>query len=366
MSSNQFDLAVFGSGPSALYLAALLAEGQTRRIVLIHNPATRVRLPRSFELSAGFIARPETWRLLTAGSAETARRLSTAGLGGALERTRLTLARTGASGRFALGHVRALASAHGAEIQRASLPPNPEWDATGHAAHGLLLREVWRFAPERAHDAFLAWHNKLGIERLPRAQTDEIAIGRDGSLRLTAGSQRIAAELAVLADDEFILDFAGGAELEAGFRIEQRTALLTAPTADRLPDRAAFLLAEDFALHQAPSGAIAAVGAGAPGPLAERILRLLPALASASIAGRARFAGLASLDGAPQIGRGKSRRAFVVGGLGETGFFLMPSLARFIAGAAEGHEKAFWSARAIGRDAATRVDEIAAPLAGAA
>ena len=44
----------------------------------------------------------------------------------------------------------------------------------------------------------------------------------------------------------------------------------------------------------------------------------------------------------------------------------MPSLARFISGDAETAEKTFWSARAIGRDRATRVDEISAPMPGAA
>ncbi|MEX1180794.1 MAG: FAD-dependent oxidoreductase [Cucumibacter sp.] len=366
MQSSQYDLAVFGSTPLALYLAAMLAEDQSRRIVLIHNPATRVRLLRGLDLSVGALTRPEAWRRLVEGTAETLRRLGGAGLSGALEHCDILMMRAGPPGRAALGHVRAMASAHGIAVERIAAPANPAWDAVGRGAHALLIRDAWRFAGERGHDGFAAWHKKLGVERLARAGIEELLITRDGTVRMSVGGRRIAVDNSILADDEAIHDHANAPDVSVGLRSQVRTGFLTEPIAERLPGRVTVVLGEGFSLLQRPGGALSAIGDGAGGPAAERLLRFLPMFENARLAGRAHFHSFDSRDGAPQAGRGKTRRTSIVGGLGESGFFLAPSLARYLTGAASPEEKSFWAARALGRDGGPRVDELGASLLGAA
>lgn len=366
MNSNQFDLAVFGSSPQALFLAALMAENQSRRIVLLHNPGTRVRLIRELDLSFAAVTRPETWRLLSQGVEETRRYFARADLAQHLERCDLLLVRSGETGRAELGHVRAMAGAHGIAVEPFAAAPIAGWDEAGWPPHALLVRDVWRFAAERAHDGFAAWHERLGVRRIAVGDVDEATFSRDGSVRLSAGDERIGAEATVLADDDAIAAHANAADIESTLGERVATAMLTEPAGERLPGRVPVVVGEDFTAHLRGSGALYAAGSGAGGPLAERVLRLLPAFENARLAGRARYHALQSLDGAPVAGRGRTRRSWIVGGMAPLGLFLMPSVARVILDAADAGEAAYWAGRGPSRGGQPVADIGSSALPGAA
>lgn len=361
MKSNQYDLAVFGSTPSALFLAALMAEDQSRRIVLVHNPATTVRLMRGLDLSVGAMTRPETWRRLAEGVEETRRRLAAGNAGHCLERGDVVMMRSGEAGRAVLGHLRAVAGAHGLAIERFAAPAGPAWEEAGIAAHAILFRDAWRLDGDRAAEGLAGWHGRAGVRRIGIGEVEELLFTRDGDVRMTVGGERVVGGEAVLADDEMILEHANEPDFKGVLTAGPNTGLLTEPVAERLPGRVPVVLGEGFAALQGASGALAAICEGPGGPGAARLLRYLPMFDGARLAGRSRFVALGAADGAAAVGRGKTRRCWIVGGLGETGFFLMPGLARFIAGRPSADEKAYWHARALTRDPGAPVADVGVP-----
>ena len=79
MSESAVDFAVFGSSPLASLVAGLLASRHKRRVIIVGEPEARYRLPRALDLSVAPITRPETWALLTANKADSAKLISKIG-----------------------------------------------------------------------------------------------------------------------------------------------------------------------------------------------------------------------------------------------------------------------------------------------
>lgn len=365
MKPNQYDLAVFGSSPQAQVLAALIAENQARRVLLVHNPASQVPLMRALDLSVGPIARPARWRQLRRGVEETQRIFAAAGLGTCLEHCDLVLMRDGAAGEAALGHVRALAGAHGLAVERLAVPAGGDREQAGAAIQALIWRDAMRFDAARAYPKFAEWHERAGVARVGIGEVEELMISRDGSVRLSARGEPMAADAVVLADDEAVLAHANAPDIAGRLATIAMTGFLTEPVKTRLPGRAAVVVGEGFAALQHASGVLSAFGEGAGGRLAEQMLGHLTGLEDVRLAGRSRYSALGSTDGAPVVGRGRTRRTWIVGGLGTTGLFEMVSLARFVAGQSDAGETDFWRAHALSRESG-RVDDLAVTAAAEA
>ncbi len=365
MKPNQYDLAVFGSSPQAQVLAALMAENQARRVLIVHNPASQVPLMRALDLSVGPIARPARWRALRRGVEETLRVAAAAGLGTSLDRCDVVMVRDGPSGAAALGHIRAMADAHGLAVERLA-PAGPAREETGAPSDALIWRDATRFDAGRAHGRFAEWHERVGVTRLGIGEIGELLITRDGTVRLEGRGERMTAGQAVLADDEAILAHANAPDIGARLASVAMTGLLTEPVKTRLPGRAAVVIGEGLVVLQHASGVLSAFGEGSGGRLAERLLSHLSGFEDVRLAGRSRYSMLRSIDGAPVVGRGRTRRVWIVGGLGMTGLFEMASLGRFISGQSDRQETAFWRAHSLDRDGAGVADLAAIATAEAA
>ncbi|WP_029042686.1 FAD-binding oxidoreductase/lyase [Cucumibacter marinus] len=344
MTSQHYDLAVLGSDPFALFLAALLHEDHSRKVILIHNPANRRRLARRFDAAAGAYARPGMWRLLTEGATESRKRLRTAKAQGGLTRLDIAL-RLG--DKAALGHVQALAET----VRKAAEPlVGVPADFAGNHQAGLIFRDVDFVDRLAMRSRMDDWHQRLGLEQLSLGTVDSINFVRDGGVRIARGEDRITSDDAVLAGGAMMLRHASPEDTSQALRKQVFTAYLLEPGAVRLPQQIPVWLDDRIALQQRPDLAIACVVRGDREEAARTLLDAMPGLAELKIAGRGRFERLVTADAAPIAGKGRAIRHWLLAGLGTGAFFLAPSLARLIAGEASDIEQEFWRARTPFRD----------------
>lgn len=337
MADAAFDIAVFGSTPMALLLAGLLKSEHGKRVCLVADPWSPFRLPFCYDLSVAPLTRPETWSLLRSASIETMKLLGALGKGLIERIDPLFIADVPASAR-ALSHMRHMAFGYGYAAERPIERSLPE---TGAACR---IRDAAILVGGRIEPALAAWHDRLELRRLPAAATSA-SLRRDGSARLSLAGAVVEADQAVLADDTAILTRLDPDERDRLLHVGGLTAILTEP-AKPLPAPLIHYLDRDVVLLQRRRGsAIVALAGGGEAEARERVGACLGPLAPLSRAGQTSIRRVATLDGAPLVGFAKGLRTMVLAGLGPTGAFLAPALARHLAGAATEAEKRYFAAR---------------------
>ncbi|MEQ1768870.1 MAG: hypothetical protein ABL879_03450 [Devosia sp.] len=333
MDSSPHDIAVFGSTPLALLLAGALAARHEKRVILVGERYSPLRLSESLHLCALPSARPETWSLLATLEAETAVLLAEAGAP-APSRTTVTL-HAEQSSVAALAHIRHLAAAYGLRT---------EADKSGSS---LRLRGVATLAEDTSYPALDSWMDRLGIIRLPGADT-ELSVLKNGSAVLTTGAQLLTAKHAVLADDTAIMSVLHPAARPYMLRIVDGSATLTSK-AKPLADPVSIYLDRGVDLSMRGERLIAHVRGHA-----DADARLGSCLAGQPALVRAatrKLRRLEASDGAPVVGLLQSPRLFVAAGLGDAAAFFAPALARIIAGAPAPGERAWFTRHAPSQSA---------------
>lgn len=343
MTNGVFDIAVFGSDlPSAL-LAGLLAERHGMTVVWVADRSERSRLARGFHLSAAIQTRPETWALLAHTVPET-QGLMRRNLGAAVERVDPCFVAHAPRAIAAIEHMRHVAAGFGHEFER--LPDG----ATAADTLALQLRDAVRV--QRRPAGLADWIGKAGVTVHARRE-GTISVRRDGHVRFAVEGGTLEAGRTVLADDDAILAFADGRDLQKTFVRHRAATLLTEP-APALPTPVVFDADTGVILDQEASGAIAALGPGDPHALTDAFAERLPAGTSVRLAGRTGFVRPEASDGGPVAGLLRQRKAFVVAGFGPSTLFVVPALARHLADAATEEEAAFFAARTPGPSNARR------------
>ncbi len=334
------DHLVIGSTPLAALVAALLATEHGRRVALLADPYSPFAMRRSFDLSMAPLTRPETLLLLRSCGGETLALLGRAGRSLVDRVDPLFIAETPAS-QAALGHFRHLA-------RLLDIAAEPVADRTAAAgAATCRVRGVSLLAPERFGPAMETFLDRHGVRRLDRLSTETI-LRKDGSATLLSEGATIEAAATVLADDAAILTLLPPDARDRSLRPAAALAMLAQP-ARPATLQPTVLLDRGVTVGREPSGAIAAVLEGDPATASERLAASVPRMLPLRRAGEAPLARVLTQDAAPFVGPGRGHKAMLVAGLGMTGAFLAPAIARLLVGNAPADEAAWFARRGPAR-----------------
>ena len=328
MADSGFDIAIFGSTPLARLVAGLLARDHGRRVLLIGREASPQRLPRTIDMALPAATRPETWKLLRAGEAETLRLLHSIGAAEAVSRVEVAIHGDTEATAAALGHIAHLSMGHGMAGQ-----------STG-PVH--VFREVALLHADALSQKFQPWLGSLGVT-LADSDAASLRFLKSGAAELSLSGEPVAAAQIVLADDAALLDLLPEEQRPERLAVQAMIATLTAPTRRlsspvvRYSDRGITLLRRPgdsvLALIDGDADAEARLASTLPGPFP------LARLATS------RFRRVASRDGAPVTGRLKPSKLTILAGLGDASAFFAPAVARLLAGAPSDDEKRWFAAR---------------------
>lgn len=357
MSQAEFDFAVFGSTPLAHLLAGLLAGAHGRTVVHIGESAAGYRLPRGIDLSVAPVTRPDTWSILTDTLPETLKLISQiAGRGGWGRVDPIYFADDEAA-REALSHIGHMAAGFGLAIE----PTAPS--LLGGGRNGITIRDAIRLNRPLLEPALDRWLTRSGVTR---ATPDAVTIQVDGRTELQSGETALVARQAILADDESIARWLPMRQWPKLLHRQHSASVLTTPTRS-LASPLMVELDSGVTLLQQPEGGIAAFGQGRLASFSAHVQALLGHDRQVEQAGQTTFVALHTSDGGPAVGRVDGTGADVVAGMGSFGAFIVPALARWLAGKASTEENTWFGARLANRSGtAGPASEFAAPLEGIA
>jgi hypothetical protein len=355
LMADTYEFAVFGSTPIAGLVAGLLATAHGKRVCLVGEAGSAFRLPRSLDLAAMPVTRPETWALLKATTPEVVKLIGRLGGRSGMQRADAIFAADGRDSSEALSHMRYVAAGFGYAVERL---PNGGGLVKGDAYRLRDLHLLRRAVVEPAIDA---WLKRANVGQLATRDV-MVTLRRDGSARIGYAGSTIEAAHAVLADDSAILSHLEVPERDRTLVLQTATAMLTAPTHALTapvmiyPDRG-------VALSRNRRGGVVAFSTGPAEQALVQVGRCLAGHGPLRRAGQHIFRTVATVDGAPLVGPARGIRATVIAGLGVSAAFFAPALARLIAGVASETEAAYFGARQAGRgNARALVADYAAPV----
>lgn len=324
-TGDRYDFAVFGSTPFALLLAGCLAGQHKRRVALIGERYSPLRLPQGLWLSAGPATRPETWAMLRRLEAETLSLLGKVGATSAVARQPVTFRADVPATASALAHMRHMAMGSGLKV---GSPP------TGG---GLVIRNVAVIDESNLHPAIDVWLRGLGVERL-EASVATLTLPRRGDATIAAGNRTIAAAQTILGDDSAVIAHLDAAQIPAPLALTEAMAVLTSPIRIAPPGPVVFADRRVMVSSRGKGLLAHVVGASsADARLASALEGELPLVRLAT----RRLRLLESADGAPLIGWLKDPKVFIAAGMGTSAPFLAPLVARAIADAVTTEDKAW-------------------------
>lgn len=340
MIEPRADFAVIGSTPLARLVAGLLASAHGRSVVFAGESQSGYRLPRGVDISVAPVTRPETWALLRQCLPESLKLLSRIGGKGSWSRVDPILFAEGAAGKEALAHIRqmALAFGHGAEI----VPPS----SIGEKRSGVLLRDAVQLHRPQLEQRLDAWLDQHAVRRA--AAGEAITVRPDGSAELASATGRIAIDQVILADAPAIIAHVQVAHWPALLSRQIASTIFTEPTR-AIASHAMHQLDNGLTLSQSAGRGIVAMGPGAIDPFAASLGVLLGRERDFRQAGQSSYETIVTQDAAPAVGRVRGSGPDVLAGLGPSGAFLAPAIARWIAGKASDFENAWLGARLVDR-----------------
>ena len=340
MADASYEIAVFGSTPLAALLAGLLASEYHKRVCLVAETGSAFRVPRGIDLSVMPVTRPETWALLKETTPEVLKLLGRIRARAGMTRIDPIFVAETPAGADGLAHMRHVALANGYAVERLA-------DGAGTGGIAYRLRDAVLLRRAELEPILAGWLEKSGVGQLSRP--DVVAtVRRDGTAKLDFHGSTAEAAHAVLADDAAILQYVAAAERDRTLLLEPATAMLTEPTRP-LAAPAMLFVDRRVTLMRGRQGGIIALGAGRPQEAIARIGGCLAERGPLRRAGQRVFRTVGTVDGAPLIGTARGVKATVFAGLGVSGAFLAPALARLVAGVSSDSEKAYFSAREAGR-----------------
>ncbi|HEY9012391.1 MAG TPA: hypothetical protein VIN06_15390, partial [Devosia sp.] len=334
-----FDFAIFGASPLAVLLGGLLATAHGKSVCLIAEQWSPWTLPRRFDIAAPPATRPGLWSVLKPSAAETTKLFNGIGKGLVEHLDPLLVAETPAS-LEALAHMHATVSGLGYAMERAADRTLIESGAA------WMLRDVPALVPGKAEAALSQWFDRSGGRRIRPADA-EVAIRRDGSVRIRSGGRDVDAAQAILADDAAMLTWLDETARNHLLREASARTVLTEPAK---PLAAPYMryLDRGVTLSQRGKSGITAIATG-EADAAARIGSTLAAQAPLRRAADVVHKHVETGDGAPLIGFARGTRTWVVAGLGGAAAFFAPAIARHLAGKATEPEAVFFAAHEAGR-----------------
>lgn len=340
MSDPPVDFAIVGSTPLSRLLAGLLASAHGKSVVLIGESQAAYRLPRAIDLSIAPITRPQSWALLKAVLPETLKLVSRFGGRSAWSRVDPLLFAESARSKEALAHVRHMALAFGAAAEMVSSR------SIGAGRDGLQLRDAMLLHRPALEAGLDRWLDGLGVQRLPG--DSGLAIRPDGSAECVTGSGPIAIGQTVLADDMALIRHIPAERWPAVLLRQTSSTILTEPTK---PMAAPVIgqLDSGLMLAQQRGRGITAIGPGDIDLFAARAATLLGGERAFRQAGQSSYQTIVTQDGAAAVGRLGGHGPDVLAGLGPTGAFLAPAIARWLSSCATPAEEAWLGARLVDR-----------------
>jgi len=306
-----YDFAIFGASPLAALLAGLLAHDHGKHVLRIADPVSPQRLPRALDLALPLATRPASWRLLRHSEAETRALLAALDAPDTLSPTTVKLVADLPATAAALAHLSHIALGYGLR------------------SHDGSFSNISRLNGEIS----LADSKVVTVER----DTATLGFTRTGAAELTISGEPAAIGQIVLADDAAILDLLPEAQRPLQLAVQSMTATLTAE-ARRLPAPVMRYLDRGVTLSQRADQSILALVSG-DADLAARLGSTLPGPFPLRRLATTHYRRLTTTDGAPLLGRLKPSKLYVIAGLGDTGLFLAPPIARLLAGKATADEK---------------------------
>jgi hypothetical protein len=344
MTEARADFVIVGSTPTARLIAGLLASVHGKSVVFSGETQSGYRLPRGVDLSVAPVTRPETWALLKAGLPETLKLITRLGGRRAWSRVDPILFSEAAMGREALAHIRHMALAFGHAAER--VPAR----AIGPGRDGLLLRDAVLLHRPSLEVALDKWLDQHGVRRL--RDDDALTVRADGGAELVSGEDRLEIAQTVLADDPAIIAHVAAGQWPALLGRRVASTILTEPTR---PIAAPVMHRLDTGLtlvQQQAGRGIAAMGPGAIDPFTAALGVLLDKEHQFRQAGQSSYETLLATDAAPAVGRLNGSGPDVLAGLGPSGAFLAPAIARWLCGKATSAENDWLAARLVDRKAA--------------
>jgi hypothetical protein len=332
LSDESFDFAIMGTSAFAAILSLALARKHGAKVCLIGRMPAPLQTVRDIALSAGPYSRPETLRLLGATAGDL--RALLAGPGEPVfERRNALFAASSAAGRAAAGHARHMLAAFG--VVTSSLP---ETAATG----GFVAEGLWSLKPRAFFAGLVARLAEAGVVAYPNVE--DLQIGRD-VVRFAPDHAFVTATRLVVTDAS---ESEAMAALPETLAIGWRKAMLTEP----VPGLAGRLIVDiDTGGHimgRADGRLEVVAPAEAEGDAAQWLGAFLPRGSRARVVARNRYRVLQSSDGAAVIAPLPRKAAMIAAGLGVSGAFLAPALARHLTASASTDEGAWFAARDFG------------------
>jgi hypothetical protein len=339
MSRDEFDFAVFGSTPLAQLLAGLLANTHGRKVLLAGTSQAGYRLARGIDLSTAPLTRPDTWAVLVHTLPEMIKLLTRISGRQAWSHVDPIFFAEGQVHGEALAHLRHMAQGFGI----AADPVAPS--LLGAGRQGVVLRDTIRINRPALEAGLDRWFERGGVTR---ASPQKVDIASDGRTQIISGGTAVEARQAVLADDEAIMAWLPLRQWPTHLTRRACASILTTPTRP-LAASVMLDLNLNMVLTQQPEGGIAAFGPGDLADFSGQLQALLGKERQVEQAGQTGFQALVTNDGAPVVGRAGGVGADILAGLGSSGAFMAPTLARWIGGAAGVNEAAWCEARLVSR-----------------
>jgi len=346
-SETPLDFAVIGSTPLARLIAGLLASTHGKRVAWVGDSHAAFRLPRGLDLSASPVTRPETWALLAQTVPETVKLLARAGGKSSTIRLDPIFFADTPMGQQALAFLRSSAAGHSTVVER--LPSGH----LGKGRDGIVLRDALYLQRDRLEPVLDRWLDSLNVMQVPLTHA-QVTIAPNGSASVERDGKIIEATRAILADDEAILAYLPPEPLQSLFDRLPMTTILTEPTF-AMASRVMLQIDADLSFVQGSHRGVVAIGAGGHDACVSHIGVLLGANRQLRQAGGNVHHSLRTRDGAPIVGSVDGTGPELLAGLGTTGAFLAPALARWFVGAAKPDELAYFGARIPGRQLAPSI-----------
>ncbi|WIY53686.1 hypothetical protein O9Z70_03855 [Devosia sp. YIM 151766] len=339
MSDVPADFAIVGSTPLARLLAGLLCGSHGRTVLFVGESQSSYRLPRGIDLSVAPMTRPESWSLLGGAMAESTKLIGRIAGRGAWRHVDPIFFTDRPRAAEAVSHMRHMALDFGIAVE--AVPPA----LLGETRHGVRFRDALLLNRPLAEPAMDAWLERQGCRRLI---PESLVIEADGGSTLSAAGEVFQARQTVLADHDAILAYLPRQQWPALLQRHPAASILTMP-ARPLAAPVMMEIHSGITLLQQPEGGIAAIGLEDLASFSDRVQGLLGQQGQVEQAGQTGFTTLATDDGAPAVGRVGGSGADIVVGMGATGVFLAPALARWFCGQASTDEAAWFGDRLISR-----------------
>lgn len=320
--TDNFDFAIAGSTPLCGVLAGILARDHGAKVCRIGHFVDALLPQRGFDISAGPITRPDTWRLLKSSVPETVKLLNGISNAKVYERIDYGMVALGKAGVHGLDYIQNAARGYGAQTER--LPDSSSY-RTAYA-----FRHTVRTLRRPLIAALPAWLDAQGVvdiepadARIRKAQNGPISVNWSG------GEAEIGT--LILAGDAAMLAHGHQGDVQSLFHKLPMAALLL-ETSPKLVTPVMQAIDAGLTLYQRSNGALDCAGHGKASELGQAAAAYFEDGEKLRLAGSAVFDSLLSRDGGAVFGAKARKNVIYLGGLGVTGLFQAPAIARHLAG----------------------------------